>query len=75
MINDKYFLKLFADTNPKDYTLLARLSLTVNNKFHQKDFRARSLFIISYDHMLQVDTDQVISSILLIYQMKKKIKR
>lgn len=48
-----------SDQNPSDYTLLARLSLSVYNKFHQNDFRARSLFIISYDHMLQVDTQQV----------------
>ncbi|EJD76634.1 hypothetical protein LOAG_16456 [Loa loa] len=56
--NSKVVLKVIDDTDPKDYTLLARLSLSIHNKFHQKDFRARSLLIISYDHMLQVDTDQ-----------------
>ncbi|CAG9531514.1 unnamed protein product [Cercopithifilaria johnstoni] len=54
----KVVLKVIDDTDPKDYTLLTRLSLSVNNKFHQKDFRTISLFIISYDHMLQADTDQ-----------------
>ncbi|MCP9257598.1 Nidogen-like protein [Dirofilaria immitis] len=54
----KVVLKVVDDTTPKDYTILARLSLSIHNKFHQKDFRARSLFIISYDHMLQADTDQ-----------------
>uniref|UniRef100_A0A915PK39 EGF-like domain-containing protein n=1 Tax=Setaria digitata TaxID=48799 RepID=A0A915PK39_9BILA len=54
----KVALKVVDDVDPKDYTLLARLSLSVHNKFHQKDFRARSLMIISYDRMLQMDTDQ-----------------
>uniref|UniRef100_A0A1I8EUB1 Calcium binding EGF domain-containing protein n=1 Tax=Wuchereria bancrofti TaxID=6293 RepID=A0A1I8EUB1_WUCBA len=38
--NSKVVLKVIDDTDPNDYTLLARLTLSVHNKFHQKDFRA-----------------------------------
>lgn len=55
--HSKVALKVVEDTDAKDYTLLTRLSLSVHNKFHQKDFRARSVIIILYDRMLQIDTD------------------
>ncbi|VDN04457.1 unnamed protein product [Thelazia callipaeda] len=56
--NSKVILKVIHDSDTSDYTLLARISLSIHNKFHQKDFRAHSLIIVSYDRMMQVDTMQ-----------------
>ncbi|VDK32777.1 unnamed protein product [Gongylonema pulchrum] len=57
--NSKVVVKVVDEKDAKGSVLLTRLSLSVHNKFHQNDFRARSLIIVLYDKMLQIDSDRV----------------
>ncbi|VDN55122.1 unnamed protein product [Dracunculus medinensis] len=50
--NSNVILKIITDTDAQDYPLLARSSLSVHTRFHQKDFRARNMIIISYEKMI-----------------------
>ncbi|VDM42260.1 unnamed protein product [Toxocara canis] len=52
------YVKIINENDATDYVLLTRSSLNVQSKFHQNDFKTRSMLIISFEKLLQAETDR-----------------
>ncbi|VDK50437.1 unnamed protein product [Anisakis simplex] len=53
------FVKVINEDDALNYALLTRSSLMVQDRFHEREFRTRSLIIISFDKLIQFETDQL----------------
>jgi hypothetical protein len=53
------FLTRLLDLDASNYNMLTKASLMIQNKFNLKKFQANSVFIVTYDRVMPVNTNKV----------------